>query len=177
MKRVALAFALCALLQAASVSRVSITAAEDSFNRRLKSLVPGEPYLLLGETHGVYLDNFGIAFTASVNLVEGPNVTPFRPSISAQDRADLRQRKLDRLPKLRDIMRQSLVVSAGMLDTVPANEQVVISVSLPRYHWEDTTGLPSQIVMQASRISLVNLQVNPPSDPAVFLKTIRTREY
>jgi hypothetical protein len=74
-------------------------------------------------------------------------------------------------------MRESLVVSAGMLDTVPANEQVVISVSLPRYHWEDTTGLPAQIVMQASRNALVNLQVNPPTDQAVYLKTIRTREY
>lgn len=177
MKRIAVALVLCSLLQAASVSRVTITAVEDSFNRRLKALVPGEPYLLLGETHGVYLDAYGAVFTASVNLVEGPNVTPFRPSISPKDRADLRQRKLDRLPKLRDIMREALVVSAGMLDTVPANEQVVISVSLPRYHWEDTTGLPAQIVMQSTRSALVNLQVNPPSDQAVFLKTIRTREY
>jgi hypothetical protein len=90
---------------------------------------------------------------------------------------DLRQRKLDRLPKLRDMMREALVVSAGMLDAVPANEQVVISVSLPRYNWEDSTGLPSQIVMQANRVSLVNLQVNPAKDAATFQAAIRTREY
>ena len=73
-------------------------------------------------------------------------------------------RKLDRLPKLREIMRESLVASAAMLDTVPANEQMVLSVALPRYHWEDTSGLPAQIVMQATRGALVHLQVNPSAD-------------
>lgn len=176
MNRLLAAFVLCALLHAASVSRTTITAAEESLNRRLKALVPGEPYLVLGEAHGVYLDNFGAVFTASVNLVEGPNVSPFRQAISAKERADLRQRKLDRLPKLRDVMREALVVSAAMLDTVPINEQIVVSVSLPRYHWEDTVGVPSQIVMQASRLALVNLQVNPPKDGAAFIAAIRTRE-
>ncbi len=176
MIRFAAALALCTLLHAASVSRGTITAVEDSLNRRLKSLVPGEPYLVLGEAHGVYLDSYGAVFTASVNLVEGPNVSPFRQAISAKERADLRQRKLDRLVKLRGVMREALVVSAGMLDTVPVSEQIVVSVTLPRYHWEDTAGLPSQVVMQASRLALVNLQVNPPKDESAFVSVIRTRE-
>ncbi len=176
MIRFVVALALCALLQAASVSRTTIAGAEESLNRRLKALVPGEPYLVLGEAHGVYLDNFGAVFTASVNLVEGPNVSPFRQAISPKERADLRQRKLDRLPKLRDVMREALIVSAGMLDTVPINEQIVVSVTLPRYHWEDAAGVPSQIVMQASRLALVNLQVNPPKDAATLNAAIRTRE-
>ncbi|MFN9456563.1 MAG: hypothetical protein ACK6D7_04150 [Acidobacteriota bacterium] len=177
MKSLLWLLALGALLPAANVTRPALTAVEDSVNRRLKSLVPGEPYLLLGETHGVYLENYGAVFTASVNLVEGPNVTPFRPAISPRDRAELRQRKLDRLPKLREIMRESLVASAAMLDTVPANEQMVLSVALPRYHWEDTSGLPAQIVMQATRGALVNLQVNPSADPAAAAQTFRIREY
>ena len=176
MIRFAAALALCTLLHAAFVTRTTITAVEDSLNRRLKSLVPGEPYLVLGEAHGVYLDSYGAVFTASVNLVEGPNVSPFRQAISAKERADLRQRKLDRLVKLRGVMREALVVSAGMLDTVPISEQIVVSVTLPRYHWEDTVGLPSQVVMQASRLALVNLQVNPPKDEAAFVSAIRTRE-
>ncbi|OYW09605.1 MAG: hypothetical protein B7X34_06415 [Acidobacteriia bacterium 12-62-4] len=177
MRRVAVAFALCALLQAATVSRVSLAAVEDVYNRRLKTLVPGEPFLLLGETHGVYLENYGAVFTANVLLAEGPTENPFRKSVSAKEQADLRQRKLERLPKLRSLMREALVVSAGMLDTVPANEQIAISVVLLRYPYEDASSGPSQIMMQATRSALVNLQVNPPSDQAVFLKTIRTREY
>ncbi len=176
MIRFAVALALCTLLHAASVSRTTIAAVEDTLNRRFKTIVPGEPYLLLVETNGVYLDNYGVVFTASVSLVEGPSVSPFRGAISAKETADLRKRKLDRLPKLRDVMREALVVSAGMLDTVPINEQVVVSVALPRYHWEDPAGLPSQIVMQASRLTLVNLQVNPPKDNAAFLAAFRTRE-
>lgn len=177
MRRIFALLAFCALLEAATVTRASITAVEDSLNRRFRTLVPGEPYLLLGESQGVYLEGYGVVFTASFNLLEGPNFNPFRQSITPKERVDLRQRKLDRLPKLRDMMREAIVVSAGMLDAVPANEQVVISVSLPRYNWEDATGLPSQIVMQANRVALVNLQVNPPKDQAAFQAAIRTREY
>lgn len=50
MKSLLWVLALGTLLPAANVTRPALTAVEDSVNRRLKSLVPGEPYLLLGET-------------------------------------------------------------------------------------------------------------------------------
>jgi hypothetical protein len=52
-------------------------------------------------------------------------------------------------------MREMLVDAAGSLDTVPPREQVVLAVSLFSHAWEDTSGLPSQIVMQAERKALL----------------------
>lgn len=177
MRRIILALILCAVLQAATVSRMSIVAVENSFNKRLEQLVPGEPYLVLGQPQGVYLDNFGVVFTASVNLVEGPNLSPFRQNMKPAEVAALRQRKLDRLPHLRDAMREMLVDSAAMLDTVPQNEQVVLAISLPRYHWENVAGLPAQIVMQGNRAALVSLRVRPASDASSIAAVIQVKEY
>lgn len=177
MRRVGLLLALCAVLQAATaVSRGTILAVENSFNKRLERLVPGEPYLVLGQPQGVYLEHYGVVFTASVNLVEGPNLSPFRQDIKPTEVAALRQRKLDRLPHLRDAMREMLVDSAAMLDTVPANEQIVLAISLPRYHWENVTGIPGQIVMQGTRSALVQLQVNPSNSEQAIAAAIHTRE-
>ena len=45
---------------------------------------------------------------------------------------------------------------AGALDMLPANEQIVLGVSLFNFRWEDASGLPSQIIMQATRQALLN---------------------
>jgi len=55
-------------------------------------------------------------------------------------------------------MREMLLASAASLDTVPANEQIALGVTLFYYGWEDTTGLPAQIVMQAPRQKLLDAQ-------------------
>ncbi len=52
----------------------------------------------------------------------------------------------------------ALADTAASLDPVAANEQVVISVSLTRYQWEDTTGLPAQITMQGEKKKLMDAQ-------------------
>jgi hypothetical protein len=53
-------------------------------------------------------------------------------------------------------MRQLLMASAASLENLPPNEQVVLAVSLFHYSWEDYSGLPSQIVMQADRQKLLS---------------------
>ena len=44
---------------------------------------------------------------------------------------------------LRDAMRQMLVDTAASLDTVPADEQVALSVSLFYWTWENREALPA----------------------------------
>ena len=48
---------------------------------------------------------------------------------------------------------------ASSLDAVPPNEQVVLGVTLFYHTWEDRGGLPSQIVMQAERQKLLDVQL------------------
>jgi len=141
------------------VGRAAVAAMEKSIDRRLETVVES-PFLLLGMTRGVYLEGYGAVFTAEVNLASGPSISPFRPKVTKDDTVKLRLNKLGRLPALKSAMREMLVAAAGSLDTVPAEERLVVGVSLFCFSWEDSSGMPSQIVMQAPRRTLLDFQTN-----------------
>jgi hypothetical protein len=161
----------CALF-AAPVNRGLISAVEVAMNKRVQALVPGEEFLLLGHTQGVYLEGFGCVFTTRVNLAEGPGLSPFRPKLPESERAALHKKKLERLPLLRTAMREMLVSAAAVMDPVPPTERMVLSVSLLHMPHEDASGLPTQIVMQAERRTLMGF-LNGKADPAA----VQVREY
>lgn len=154
----ALALAQIGAADKTRVSRASIAAMETSIDKRLTRLWPDDPFLLLGTTRGVYLEGYGAVFTAEVNLATAPGISPFHPSVSKDDIARHRQKKLERLPQLRGAMRDLLVASAGSLDAVPPEEQISLGVSLSRYPWEDATGIPTQILMQGRKGKLLEAQ-------------------
>jgi len=178
MKRIlALFVAVAAIAIAAKgVTRQSLIAVEKSFDRALRGLNPDDPFVLLGFTQGVYLENYGAIFVAEVNLAPGGGATPFRQVVPKEQLEKVRQAKLDRLPKLRKEMRDMLVASGGMLDSVPVNEKIGIAVSLFHHPGEITTGLPSQILMEAPRAALVELQTGR-RDRATIDSVIRVQEF
>ncbi|MFN0107148.1 MAG: hypothetical protein ACKV2U_34250 [Bryobacteraceae bacterium] len=165
----------CALF-AAPVNRGLVAAVELSMNKRVEALFPGEQYLLLGHTHGVYLDGFGCVFTTRINLAEGPGLSPFRQQLPESARAALHKKKLERLPLLRTAMREMLVSAAVVMDPVPPTERMVLSVSLLHMPHENVSGLPTQIVMQAERRTLLGF-LTPKSDKAALESAIQVREY
>ena len=57
-------------------------------------------------------------------------------------------------------MREMLVAAAVRSTRVPPNEQMVLGVTLFYCSWEDSAGLPAQIVMQAPRKALLDFQTN-----------------
>ena len=170
-----LAVLACALF-AAPVNRGLIAAVEVSMNKRVEALFPGEQYLLLGHTHGVYLDGVGCVFTTRINLAEGPGLSPFRQQLPESERTALRKKKLERLPVLRTAMRDMLVSAAIVMDPVAPAERMILSISLLYYPHEDVSGLPTQIVMQADRRTLLGF-LTPKSDKAALEAAILTREY
>jgi len=137
----------------ALVDRAVLAGVERSVNKRLETLFD-DPYLLLGLTRGVYLENYGTVLTAELTLHNAPPISPFRPTVSDAEKQAIRKKKIDRLPVLRQVMRDMLVSSARQLDRMPVNEQVVLGVTLLNRSFEDVTGLPAQIVMQGDRKTL-----------------------
>jgi hypothetical protein len=137
-----------------AIDRAALANVERSVNKRLETLFD-DPYLLLGMTRGVYLESYGVVLTAELTLQNAPPITPFRPSISEAERQAIRKKKIERLPMLRQVMKDMLVASAKQLDRMPANEQVVLGVTLLNRNFEDVTGLPAQIVMQSDRKTLL----------------------
>jgi hypothetical protein len=148
-----------AFAAAPRIRREALHAMELSFDKRIQTLSADIPFELLGNTRGVYLEGFGVIFTSEVNLSQSMAITPFSLTIPKEYMVKLRLRKLDRVPVLEKNMREQLVAMASSLDSVPPNEQVVLGVTLFYHNWEDTAGLPLQIVMRAARQQLLDVQL------------------
>jgi hypothetical protein len=138
----------------ARVTRGALASVEKTFDGRLA--YTADAFDLLGPTRGVYLEGYGAVFSTELNLIVSPNLSPFHPAFSKIEIARIHERKVQRLPLLKQKMREMLVASAASLENLPPSERVVLAVSLFHYSWEDYSGLPSQIVMQAERQKLLS---------------------
>ncbi len=168
-------FAITGLAATAGQPRavtLSVIGIQKKLDDRFAHISPDEPFFLLGTTRGVYLDGYGAVFTAELNLVQGPNHTPFGSApITKEIIARHRQKKLERIPKLRAEMRIMLAQTAAALDGVPDNEQVVLVVDLTKYPWEDTSGIPCQIIVQGQKSALAAAAAGGGAQLATVIKS------
>jgi hypothetical protein len=149
-----------AVAQSSRVGLTAIRAMEQSFDKSVLTASPESPFELLGLTRGVYLDGYGAVFTAEVDLMVTTNITPFLQKIPKDYVVKVHTQKAQRVPLLKQTMREAMLSMAASLDGVRANENIVLGVSLVYFtKWEDTTGLPSQIIMQAERQKLLDVQL------------------
>jgi len=149
-----------AVAQGPRVGLTAIRAMEQSFDKSVLTASPESPFELLGTTRGVYLDGYGAVFTAEVDLMTTSNISPFLQKIPKDYVVKVHTQKVQRVPLLKQTMRESLLAMAASLDGLPANENIVLGVSLVYFtKWEDTTGLPSQIIMHAERQKLLDVQL------------------
>jgi hypothetical protein len=134
------------------VSRQTLTDVERHFDTKLAGVGAGnDPIDLLGAARGIYLDGYGLVLTAEASLIVTPGLNPFKTAMTEPEKEKIRQRKLDRLPALRQAMRDAWRDSATSLSSIPDNQQVVVAVRLLYLSWEDTHGLPGEIVMKGDR--------------------------
>ena len=117
---------------------------------------PNDPLDLLGTTRGLYLTGYGAVFTTELSLVITPTTNPFRQTISDELKNQVHQRKVARIPVLKQAMREMLKTAAMTMIQVPDNQQFVYAVRLEYLKWEDTMGLPGLIVMKADRRGALN---------------------
>lgn len=135
-----------------------LVASEKSLDERFSHLWDDNPFVLLGPTRGIYLDGYGAVLSAEINLVTGPALLLVRPVPGKDEIVKHRQKKLERLPELMRAARQALMDTAATLDSVPPQEQIVIVMFLSRYPWEDTSGLPVQVLLRAQKSKLLEAQ-------------------
>jgi hypothetical protein len=125
---------------------------EKGFDARLATLAGADdPVDVLGLTRGIYLDGYGVLFSTDVSLVVTPELNPFRREISKELAARVRQRRVERLPLLKTAMKEMLRKMAITFIQIPASQQVVLAVRLYYGSWEDSAGMPAQIIMKADR--------------------------
>jgi len=154
MKRIGLVIGLGVSLFAAAgrgPMRGELAESERMVDQAIRGKWEADPLVLIGGTRAFYVDGFGVVMTAELNLVLGPSVNPFSPSLSPETMAKYRQRKLERLPQLRDLMSTTLQKAKTWFPGLKDDEQIALGVQMYRYSWEDPTGLPSQVVWQTAK--------------------------
>ena len=169
MRSAALALILFApaFAQKASMERISVAAApiavtripqgmlanlEKYFDSRLAVLNPKDPIDMLGTTRGLYVSSFGTVFTTELSLIVSPGLFPIAgPRYTPELRAQVRQRKEAQIPKLQEMMKEMVNVTARTLVSMPDDQKIVLAVRLRYLSEEDSTGLPAQIVMTADK--------------------------
>jgi hypothetical protein len=160
-----------ALPQKPPVSRAVMKTQEELFNTRIQRLSVDDPFDLLGNTRGIYLERYGVVLSAEVGLTVVPGITPFHKEYTNEDRARVRQKKLQRVPVLKQAMADQLADTARALDMLPPDARIVLGVTLFNWSWEDISGLPRQIVMQAPR------KVFYSTPRAQLLNAVEVQEY
>ena len=151
---------LCALpagslADSPKVNRGMIEAMERSLDNKIAGLWPQDPAEVLGVSQGAYIQGYGAIFLGEVNLAPAAGISPFHPTVSADEVRRTHEKKAQRMGAIRNAMRAMLVDSARSLDSVPADEQVAVGLSLFYWKWENHDGLPAQIVMHAARKALL----------------------
>jgi hypothetical protein len=129
---------------------------EKTFDSRVASLAgpkadPNEFVELMGDTRGLQLLDYGLVFTADVSLVKTPSINPFQKEIPQPVQERVHQRRVERLPLLKSAMKEMLRGMATAGAQLPATQQMVLSVRLYYGTWEDTKGMPAEVVMRATR--------------------------
>lgn len=133
------------------VARKVFTDLESNIDYKLRVANDKDPFDLLGLTRGLYLPGYGAVLTSELSLIATPTINPFKQKITPEEAARVHQRKVEHLPLLKKTMHDMWKDAALALTSVPDSEQVVLAVRLLYQPWEDTTGLPGQIVMKGAR--------------------------
>jgi hypothetical protein len=138
------------------VTRQSFSDLEKKIDGRLSTVGGADHVDLLGLTRALYLEGYGVVITSEASLIVTPAINPFRQQMSKAEIDQVHKRKLDHLPALRDAMRELWLASASSLTGIPEDEQVVFAVRLLYAPWEDTKGLPGQLMIKAPRRALLS---------------------
>jgi hypothetical protein len=153
----ALGTAAGAIAEAPGVSRSAIRSVEQTLDERLSRIWQDTPMSLVSRTRGVYLDGYGVVFTADMNPVSD-GVNMFAPHLQDKDKVLIKQKKIARIPELKKALKEALVDSAVTLDAVPLDEQVVLAVVIRRFDWEDGSGYPAELLVQSTRRKLLDVK-------------------
>jgi hypothetical protein len=152
------------------ITYAALRTLERSADNNFETLIKEDPLSMLGYTRGVYLDGYGVVFSAEVELAASAAPNPFRPAYTKEDVQRLREKKKVRIAYLKESMQNMLLSFSNSLETVPLNQNVALAVTIPYFRWEDADGMPRQIVMSAPRKALLDARAGNTKGLAAVLK-------
>jgi hypothetical protein len=114
-----------------------------------------DPCTVLGQTRGLYIRGLGAVFSAEVELAVTPGqVGLFQTAVGPDQKARIRKDKLAHVPLLEKTLSDMVLsLAASPVLKLSDSDQVVVAARLVYRSWEDTTGMPGQIVAHLDRRS------------------------
>ncbi len=154
---------LCFAATESRVSRASILAVEGSVDQTFRA-TSADPYELLGQTRGTYLEGYGTLFTFEVDLVSTGGILtvgPFGRPLTPDQIAKLHDRKLKKLPELKETMRTLIANASSTLEGLPPNERIAMEAILLNNPGEKPIKeIPHRIFMSAEKQKLQDAKAN-----------------
>ncbi len=128
----------------------TILGLEKDMDQRLGTTGSPDPCVVRGSSRGIYVAGLGAVFSAEVELSATPGgIALFgqQNQVGPDQKAKYHKTKVARVPVLEQTMRD-LVLSLASSPALKLadSDQVVVVVRLWYQRWEDTSGLPGQIV-------------------------------
>lgn len=151
-----------------NVSRAMLEQVENRLEPKFMAIFPQDPVDVVGTAQSVYINGYGAVFMSRLNLAPAGGISPFHPSIQPEEVKRTHEKKIQRMPQLRTAMRAMLVDAAASLDSIPADEQITLGVSLFYWNWENHEGLPNQIVMHAPKKVLLAAKTGAANSATIF---------
>lgn len=136
-----------------AVSSNELRVVQTGFDQDLASYDYNDSIDVIGRTRGVYLSDYGVVFTTELSPIVTPAITPFVQKIPPEMKVSVHKRKVDRIPVVKKIMAQTMKRAAENLALLPDNQQIVLVVKLLYLPYEDTTQLPTEIMMKGDKRS------------------------
>ena len=146
---------LCFGATESRISRKALAGVESAMNDKFRNTVTPDTYDLLGTARGTYLDGYGVLFTIEMELVYVTPLSPFRPAYTSAEVASLRERKLKKVPVMKETLRNLMAGASNSLDNLPGNERISMEAILWHYSWEESRGVPQRLMMTAEKDKLL----------------------
>ncbi len=104
--------------------------------------------------------SYGTLFTVEMQLLYVSPPNPFRTVISPQEIESVHERKLKKLPVLREALQNQMLSACKTMDGLPLSEHVAIEAILFSFSFENSKGLPQRIFMTAEKGQLLDAQAS-----------------
>jgi hypothetical protein len=150
-----LAVPLCAAAMAGRISGNLLKTVESSLDDRIKSLWPDNPFSVIRQARGLYLDGYGAVFAMDVSPVLS-TTSMMHPTVTKDEVVKAHKMRLEHVAELRTAMRMAVADAASSLDPLAADEQVTLVVYLTYHDWEDISGTPGQITFRGKKKALID---------------------
>jgi len=130
----------------------TLRSVEKEMDTRIATTGGNMPCGVLSPSRGVYVTGLGAVFTAEVELAPTPGGMGIFQTIGPEQKAKYHKDKLTNLPLLEKTL-SDMVLSLVASPTLKLSEtdQVVVAARLVYRAWEDTNGMPGQIVAHLDR--------------------------